>query len=233
MVDSDDRLAPDALKILYEAAQNSDSDITCGQDKYFEVNKEKELKFIKNILTVHTQGLLKDREILDSWLVRHESSGFLWAKLIKRDLYLKAFDSIPYMDCSFAEDTIIYFFLALYAKTYIGIEDTVYYYNYNVGVTSAKAITDLTQWERQCSSASNYAVMLQLTNQLTPEETSALQKLSRNSLYGLIDRLNHLVDKSLYPQAYDILCEYWGKDFVEKVYGALRGVPAGKVDEKL
>ena len=217
MVDSDDQLAPGALEKLYKSAQESGADIICGKERFFELKDTKELKFIKNILALHAQGLLKNCEILDSWLVKKESSGFLWAKLIKRDLYLKAFDSIPYLDCSFAEDTIIYFFLALYAKTYLGIKDMVYYYNFNTGVTNTKAITDLTQWERQCSAASNYTVMLQKTNLLTAEETAALQKLSRKTLFDTITRLNTLVDKSIYQQAYEILCEYWGKDFVEKM----------------
>lgn len=211
MVDSDDQLAPGALEKLYKSAQESKADITCGQDRIYEQNA---------VYAVHYCGLLKDREILDSWLVKKESSGFLWAKLVKRDLYLKAFDSIPYLDCSFAEDTIIYFFLALYAKTYLGIKDTVYYYNFNTGVTNTKAITDLTQWERQCSAASNYTVMLQKTSLLTAEETADLQKLSRKTLFDTINRLNTLVDKSIYPQAYEILCEYWGKDFVEKMLAA-------------
>lgn len=222
MVDSDDQLAPGALQNLYKAAQESGADITCGQSKFFELQDDGELKFIKNILAIHSQGSIKDREILDSWLVRKESSGFLWAKLIKRDLYLKAFDSIPYLDCSFAEDTVIYFFLALYAKSYLGINETVYYYNYNTGTTAKKTITDLNQWERQCSAASNYTVMLQKTSLLTAEETAALQKLSRKTLFDTISRLNTLVDKSIYPQAYEILCEYWGKDFVEKMKSSTR-----------
>lgn len=217
MVDSDDLLAPNALNILYEAAKKSGADITCGQDRIFEIKENNQTNFKENMYAVHYTGTLTNREIFDSWLIKQNSSGFLWAKLIKRELYLKAYNAIPYIDCSVMVDVAIYFFLAFYAKSYFGINDVVYYYCYNTGITSSKPIKTLKEWERYCTAASNYTIMFQLQDKLTPEEMESLRKLSRKALYSCMTRLKTNVDKSLYPQAYEMLCEYWGREFVQNI----------------
>ena len=126
MGDSDDFLADDAVRILYESAISTGADITCGTERIYHLLNGK-TSITDKRYAFHKEGTLSERQILDSWLVRSESSAFLWAKLIKRELYLQAFNSIPYMDCSLSVDTPIYFFIAYHAKSYFGIEDVVYY----------------------------------------------------------------------------------------------------------
>ena len=216
MVDSDDFLADGALKLLYDAAIQQGADITCGQERIYTITDSKINKTDKRY-AYHKEGLLTDHEVFDSWLLDNSTSAFLWAKLIKRELYLKAFDSIPYMDCSFSVDTPMYFFLSYYAKSYYGIKDVVYYYLVNEGISSTKKVTDIETWRRQCTVSSNYSLLLTFEGDLSEEEKEAVRKMSRLFLRNAILRLRQLVLPELKEEAYQILCEYWGENYVKTI----------------
>ncbi len=216
MVDSDDFLAENAVKTLYDVAKKTGVDITCGLDRVYHL-KEGLPIITDRQFSFHKEGNLLGREILESWIVKSESSAFLWAKLIKRELYLEAFSEIPYMECSLSVDTPMYFFIAYHAKSYVGINEVVYYYLENEGITSNKQIKDLNTWQRHCSVASVYTLLLTFEGDLTEEEKEGIRKLSRIFMRNSIVRLRNQVVPELYNEARQMLCEYWGKDYVEFV----------------
>ena len=216
MVDSDDFLADDALRILYESAKSTGADITCGTERIYHLLNGK-TSITDTRYAFHKEGTLSDRQILDSWLVRSESSAFLWAKLIKRELYLQAFNSIPYMDCSLSVDTPIYFFLAYHAKSYFGIKDVVYYYLENEGITTNKPISDLEKWRRHCTVASVYSLLLTFEGGMTEEEKEGVRKMSRLFMKNAVLRLRNQVVPELREEAREMLCEFWGDGYVQTV----------------
>lgn len=221
MVDSDDFLAEGAVRKLYDAAKSSGADITCAQERVYKITGGMP-QISERPFSCFSDGRICGREILDSWLVESRTSAFLWAKLIRRELYLKAFDSIPYMECSLSVDTPIYFFLAWHASSYYGINDVAYYYLENEGITSNKKVTDIETWRRQCTVSSIYTLLLTFEGGLTEEEKEALRKMSRQFMYGAILRLQHNLEPSLYDEARAMLCDYWGKDYVELVESAIK-----------
>lgn len=216
MVDSDDFLAAGAVKTLYENAKSSGADITCGTERVYHLAGGK-INITERQYSVHKEGLLYNRDILASWIVKSEASAFLWAKLIKRELFLTAMNDIPYMDCSLSVDTPIYFFIAYHASSYFGISDIVYYYLENEGITNNKPITDLSSWRRHCTVSSVYTLLLTFDGNLTENEKNGVRRMSRNFMRDAILRLKNQVVPELYSQAYEMLCEYWGKDYVQTV----------------
>ena len=216
MVDSDDFLAEGAVKTLYDQAIKSGADITCGTERIYHL-KDGNVEISERHYAAHKAASFYGPDILKSWLVDSTSSAFLWAKLVKRELYLKAFESIPYMECSLSVDTPMYFFMAYYAKSYTAIEDIVYYYQENEGITSNKMVTDLETWRRQCTTASCYSLLLTFDGQITEEEKEALRKMSRLFLRNLIVRQRNGVIPEIRAQAYEILCEYWGAGYVKTI----------------
>ena len=216
MVDSDDLLAPGAVQTLYEAARLKGADITCAQERIYKINNGN-IEITEQRYSCFKDGELFGREVLDSWLFMNKTSAFLWAKLIKRELFLTAMNAIPYMDCSLSVDTPIYFFLAYYAKSYYGINDVVYYYLTNEGITTNKPITDLQSWRRHCTVASIYTLLLTFEGDLTEEEREGIRKMSRRFMKNSIVRLREQVIPELRPQAREMLCEFWGQNYVETV----------------
>ena len=216
MVDSDDFLAPGAVQTLYDAAKLKGADITCGQERIYKISENK-IEITQNRYSCFKDGDLFDREVFDSWLIRSETSAFLWAKLIKRELFLTALNAIPYMDCSLSVDVPMYFFIAYYAKSYYGINDVVYYYLTNEGITNQKPIDDLKKWRRHCTVASIYSLLLTFEGELTEEEREGIRNLSRTFMRFSILRLRNQVIPELRPRAREMLCEFWGEDYVETI----------------
>ena len=154
IVDSDDWLTPGALRLLYEAAQNTGADIVQGKanavlppdfsflskDEQSSVKKTAEKK--QETANIASKELLLGKDILKGYTVLRNHSGFLWGKLILRETYLNALEHIPPIFCTMLEDTIQYFFIAFEAKKYVSIDATVYNYSINTGISTGTYITD-------------------------------------------------------------------------------------------
>ena len=65
--------------------------------------------------------------------------------------YEKAFESIPHIECNMAEDFLISFFTTFYAEKYVGIENLVYQYRAQSGMSSKRKIDSLKKIRMVCS----------------------------------------------------------------------------------
>ena len=213
--DSDDELPPAALRILYDAACASGADIVQGKAAVFGTEGEPEARvavFAQKAAHVHF-GTLTGDVIMHGFLIEHLYSDFLWGKLFKTNLVQKAFAEIPFTYCTMAEDVLTYFFIALYAGMYLGIPDTVYNYRINTGVTSRKEITDLAEWEKVCSAASVFTIILSYLDEhpaLGTEIRESLKALGRTYRTDNLKQLEVCVVPSLQEEARAMLNEWWG-----------------------
>lgn len=233
ILDSDDVLLPDALKNLYEAAKSSDADIVHGKTEVFCYNSasdsEKEQKLKQIVLERYNNvyiGELCGREVFDGFLVRQNHIGLLWAKLIRREVYLNALSLLPFSNLVMSEDFPQYFFISLFAAKYAGIEKTVYRYTIDTGVSGNSQITDLARWEKICTTAIAFLTVFGAIKELpgntfTSDELEALRLQSRSYLADNLLTLQKKVTEKLKPQAREMLCEYWGESFVETMEKAM------------
>lgn len=233
-LDSDDTLPGDALKILYQKAVETDADIVHGSADVYFFNPGVELEEFgqerletyredreRRVQNVH-EGRLYGDEILNGYLLEKNFCGFLWGKLYKRDLYLDAFEHIPPIFNTMAEDVVQFIWLARLAKSYVGVKACVYNYFINTGVSSNKRICDLKSWERVCSTASVFtALFTEFENMeegfFTSKQIEAVKMNCRGYLYNNLDQFHSVVDDSIKNEAYELLCEYWGEDFVKNI----------------
>lgn len=241
-VDSDDTLAQNAINTLLSAAQKSNADIvhakanvcfedfknsadfatseisTTNQKRFDDMNKKSNCVFL---------GKLFAREIFDGFLVKANHSGFLWGKLFKKELLLEAFDKIPPTFCVFAEDFLTYFFISLFAKKYFGIEEKVYNYFVNTGISSSKKIESLEEWQKVCSTASVFTILfswieesasetggLEENPQLTQEEISAVKNMCKYYAKNNLLQLEKCVVPQIQDEAKKMLCEFWGEKII-------------------
>ena len=213
--DSDDELPSDALHILYDAACASGADIVHGKAAVFGTEGEPEARvavFARRSQNVY-EGVLHGDAIMHGFLIERLYSDFLWGKLFKTKLVQKAFAEIPFTYCTMAEDVLTYFFIALYAGTYVGIPDTVYNYCINTGVTSRKEITDLAEWEKVCSAASVFTIILSYLDEhpaLATKIRESLKALGRTYRTDNLKQLEVCVTPALQEEARAMLDEWWG-----------------------
>lgn len=226
MMDSDDMLAENSLTKLLQIAQQMDCDIVHGASENFTTIKDGKINFTefgnKNRIF---EGCLYNQEIFQGFL-ENNYSIFLWGKLYKRELLLEAFDLIPYTYCNMAENLVIYFFISLLAKSYCGINQVVYHYRQNSGMTSNRRIETLDDWKQICSASSVFTIIFnwrreQMENSgndpLTREENVAVQKYAVKYIDNNLHQLENFVAPELKEAAYSLLCDYWGENLVKKV----------------
>ena len=104
-------------------------------------------------------------------------------------------------------------------KSYLGIKDKVYRYRINSGMSSDRKIKSLTQWKMVCSAASVFTILSNWSkeNQLNEEELEKIRELTRFYLFNNIKQMNETVAPELLAQARQMLCDFWGQSFVERV----------------
>ena len=213
--DSDDELPPAALRILYDASCSSGADIVHGKAAVFGMEDEPEARvtaFAQKAAHIQ-QGTLTGDAIMRGFLLEQCYASFLWGKLFKTSLVQKAFVEIPFTYCTMAEDVLTFFFIALYAHTYLGIPDTVYNYRINTGVTSRRQITDRAGWEKVCSAASVFTIILSYLDEhpaLGSEIREAVQDLGRAYRTDNLKQLEACVTPALQEEARAMLNEWWG-----------------------
>ena len=213
--DSDDELPPAALHILYDAACASGVDIVHGKAAVFGTEGEPEARvavFARRAQNVY-EGVLHGDAIMHGFLIERLYSDFLWGKLFKTNLVQKAYAEIPFTYCTMAEDVLTFFFIALHAGKYLGIPDTVYNYRINTGVTSRKEITGLAEWEKVCSTASVFTIILSYLDEhpsIGSEIREAVKALGRAYRTDNLKQLEACVVPALQEEARAMLNEWWG-----------------------
>lgn len=235
-VDSDDMLEPGALEAMYKASQTLPQeragtygpgyDIvhgtstagTFGQDGSFTPSEYNRYGTI-------FYGSIFGHDIFTKFLEGKTFTSNTWGKLIKRQIYMDAYENIPYTQCNLGEDFLHFFFIGLYAQSYLGIEDKVYRYRVDSGMSNQKKITSLEKWKMICSTASIFSVLsttlLSLSDStrqsISEEELSLVRQFAVRYLGNNILTLRNTVAPEIQPQARALLCEYWGEDFVTQI----------------
>lgn len=229
-LDSDDELEPGALTALYEASQNGTIDIVHGTSTAgtFDENN----KFTPSQQNRYGKILYEQiagRDIFHRWLVNSEFTANTWGKIIRRELFIKAYENIPYTECNMADDVLLFFFLSQYAASYLGIRNNVYLYRVNTGMSSRRKIDDLHKWKMICSTASVFTIITQWIQEnqnkesaLLPEEVETIRAMMRFYLKNNLQQMQETVSPSILPQARQMLCEYWGESFVNHMEEMLK-----------
>lgn len=228
MLDSDDYLPPDALQMLAEQiqGQNEAPDIIQGNAQTFELDQEGQPHFPGKIRGTISYEKITGHDIFTAAFMEHKISCFLWAKLIRREVFLDALEFIPDVYCILAEDFLISFFIMRLAKSYLGIDKYVYNYCVSTGISSKVIITSLDRWEQCCSVASVFTTIfsweqeqkeLMGTSPLSNEEIKAITGFAVGYLKNNLAQLKHAVHPDIREQAHKILEDFWGESFVKRI----------------
>ena len=143
-----------------------------------------------------------------------------------RDLYVKAFDQLLFSDCNIITDLPLYFFIALLAKKYVGTNENVYLYRNNSGITSTPVVKDMENWERVCSMASGFSNLVLWINNKTQQDgkspiaddvRAGIQMMFLKHLHNSVIQLKKFVAPEIRDEARQMLYDYWGQSFVEKM----------------
>ncbi len=131
-VDSDDFIEKNIFKEIINDFYDKDYDIIQTGFNDFYDNKK-----IKNENVILFNDTASENSTLLRCLYSNNIASYIWGKLIKRSVYLKSFDELPYLNLTFNEDLLQIFFICKNAKTIISIPDYISYnYRRNTGMTN-------------------------------------------------------------------------------------------------
>ena len=226
MIDSDDEYMEGALSCLYETAVSKDADIVHGTFVSGEYDSEGIFH-----ATAETKcgrifyGTKEGLDIARSWF-SGLFNGNVCGKLIEKSVYEKAFEQIPYTECNMADDLLIFFFVGMNARRYVGIENKIYRYRINSGMSSHRKIDTLKKWKMICTSSSVFSIISQWLKEnndglLSPSDIEHLGKVTLSYLASNIRQLRASVIPELQEEAKLMLYDFWGESFVKKVENAL------------
>ncbi|QTQ13229.1 glycosyltransferase family 2 protein [Treponema parvum] len=233
-LDADDALTEQSLSLLYEAAMSCDADIVHGKAEIIHdenLPENRRLSVLKKIELIH-EGVLEGERIADDFLCNRGHSFFLCGKLFRSEALKSAYALLPNFYCTTGEDFLLYYFICMNAKRYVGINEKVYRYDIDTGITSETLISSLDRWKRVCSVASAFTVLYSVFKESPPEDRhrAAVQKVCISYLANNIKQLRACVVPELYDKAYSTLCEYWGSSFVKRVESMLADYKGESVD---
>lgn len=237
-IDPDDTLPPDALLNFYDGLLVSGgenpadaADIIHGKmrlsvPRLNPADKDAEEKFdafSKSVQAVHP-GFLSGEEVLENFLIKKEHSSFLCAKLFRTGLLQEVYAELPHIFCIMAEDLLVYFFVLLKKPVYYGIDSFVYNYINDTGISSASQVINLDRWEKICSSASVFTIIFSYIqeNPLDEKYVKELRIACNNQLKKIISKMKRDFTDSLQAEAYAILCDYWGEDYVKQIEKSMK-----------
>ena len=226
-LDSDDEFLPGALAALHGAALQYGADIVHGE--FISGDYDQSGVFVATKVTkcggiVH--GVLDGKQIARSWSAG-AFNGNVIGKLISKPLLDSAFEKIPYTECTMAEDFLIFFYLSVHAARYVGIEKKVYQYRVTSGVSSCRPIETMRKWKMVCSAASAFANVslmikdIKAQGILTDQDIERMGKVTVSYVANSLRQLRQRVIPELQEEAYAMLCDYWGEDFVRQVDSAM------------
>ncbi|MGI5085154.1 glycosyltransferase family 2 protein [Treponema putidum] len=241
-IDSDDSLPPDALLNFYEGLLASGNgtlsnaadiihgkmDLTVRDTDKIDAEDRKRFEQKAEIVKSVFNGSLSGNEILDNFLIKKEHNGFLCAKLFRTRILRSVYEKLPHTYCINAEDLLLYFFILLEKPSYYGIDKTVYNYSQDSGITSKNQITNLERWEKVCSTSSVFTLIFSYLDEHPFPKDSApalikeLRAICNTYLASNINQLKRLVIPSLQAEAYSILCDYWGEDYVKQIEKSMK-----------
>ncbi len=221
MLDSDDFLPQNALTLLYDAAIKNHADVVQGDSITVDASG---INHIQSNNEAHSfPGIIEGRSVFDDCFCNLKYRPFIPTKLIIRELYLQAFEQIPFIKTNMAEDVLQYFFIALFAKRYAGIQAPVYYYRQSTGITSKK-IQTIKDWQSVCSAASVFTAIYSWLEEKTEEtgkppltepEMKGLQNLAKFYCVNNVKQLKEKVVPELQEEAHQLLCQYWGDEAIK------------------
>ena len=237
-IDPDDTLPPDALLNFYDGLLVSGgenpadaADIIHGKmrlsvPRLNPADKDVEEKFdafSKSVQAVHP-GFLSGKEVLENFLIKKEHSSFLCAKLFRTSLLQEVYAELPHIFCIMAEDLLVYFFVLLKKPVYYGIDSFVYNYINDTGISSASQVINLDRWEKICSSASVFTLIFSYIQEhpLDEKYIDELRIACNNQLKKNITKMKRDFTGSLQAEAYAILCDYWGEDYVKQIEKSMK-----------
>lgn len=215
-LDSDDFLEPDGLGMLLDKIYDKDYDIV--QSEYVDLVSNPKLQHLP-IMKIDDKLVNDKQSILRYYAVNNFIPGYVWGKLIKRDLYIKSFDELPYLNLTFCEDFLQTFFLCKNAKSICSFPDIITYnYNRTTGMTN---IDEQTMTKEKFKKYLTYSEIINIINENnahTPELKQWISEKHTTMLLQIYSSIILSVKDNELKEYLDMFSKAFGKQTLHNIH---------------
>ena len=141
-LDGDDEFVSTACEKALSAASRSGADIVQFGTEIVNVAGVPHERIVMNEKMLEPfSGKIDCENLVEACWVKRKFSGNLWNKIFRGNLARKAFDSVEDGYFPRAQDWYAFFIIAYLSRSYFGIADKLYRYNFGIGVIGGNKLT--------------------------------------------------------------------------------------------
>lgn len=216
-VDSDDWLELNACESLYKLMERHSVDILqYGTNVIPAVSVSEELiSWVENFSEPYEMRV-EGRNILNSCFVKGKFDFNIKNKICNVNICKKIIPMLEKGQMVAAEDGYMFFLLAYFAKSYVGVGNTKYYnYNLGIGITGSD-ILDLERFKKRCSGAISVRAVEHFLNRLgvRSQYQEEYNYFKNKILWDCVDCWYNKLEQKNQGKGYDILLMYWKSEEV-------------------
>ena len=217
-VDSDDFIEDNGCEIAYKAIEKKKTDIVQFRSVVENFGNLPEERIASNQKAL--EPYLKDYiygDILKASFVTNLFSFTLWNKIYNGDMVREAMAKVKDGFFPKANDLYAAFYILDGAKSYVGIEDTIYHYCFGRGMTGHN-IMEMSDYEKCCASSKVYFAISEYVESLEFEKnryTVVLNSIEQRLINEQLSKWNNNVSKYVKIEALNHWQEVWSQKYTK------------------
>lgn len=215
-LDGDDELTADACEKAYRAIERYKTDMVQFDTEIINCAGMPEARIQSNqkALYPYMEKITENNLLGACW--RENSFGYtLWNKIYNGEICRKSFDEVEDGYYPKAQDLYAFFIMAYYSKSYIGIKDQLYCYNFGFGVTGGENIPlkkyDILLTEKHIWEALTRFIKMKKEEELYED---ILSDIYNHFLIECVNRWKNNLSPECTAEGFEHLVQKWGFDEV-------------------
>ena len=215
-LDSDDYLEPEACQMAYDAIVEYGTDIlqygtvveNCANIPKWRIdsNQKALIPYTGDVLT----GNLSEACFLEK-----KFSVNIWNKIFRGDICREAFSQVEDGIFPKANDLYALFYLLFFAKSYAGINKTLYHYCFGRGMTGSSEMS-LENFQLHCQGAKVVKALRRFLVDLEEDERSEYEiivdKIEKNLIMESVGKWYAYLDPAFKHEGLDCICNTWAME---------------------
>lgn len=184
-IDPDDTIELNTIEILVNVLQNKPVDILhFGTNVINNGVSQKQISWYENFSSPY-YGEIEGEDVFISCFEKNTYRFNIWNKIYKTSLCKKAMEYCADERLPKAQDLYAFFLISYFARSYMGINEKLYNYNFGAGISGNNTTFTKEKFARHCSQADvAFFIIKFLIEQGTIEK---YQKLVKKTINGLIE----------------------------------------------
>lgn len=213
-LDGDDQYFPETCKVAYDSIKKTNTDILQFDTQIVTLNNYPDARInnLKNFLKPFLKDTIKCADLVTE-VFKNKSFAFtLWNKIFRGETCREALSEIKdrhHLCC--AEDLLAFFIIACHSKSYAGIPNVLYKYNFGAGLTGFDIIS-LAKYKIILEEKDVCDILAEYVNESTNKAyVDIVNSIRKEFMNGCVYNWAHNLSDEDLSVGYELLIKKWGK----------------------